>query len=79
MIEHWYSALASGERGIKLETDNPTLAIAKLYAARKAAGDPDLDGLSIVRSPTAPNQIWIVKNGSTPDSGAASEAHPESI
>lgn len=66
-IEYWYQALAM-ERGVVLKTDNPKLLIAKLYAARKAAMDPDLDALSIVLAPLSHDQVWIIRNGSSPGS-----------
>lgn len=66
-IEYWYQALAM-ERGVVLKTDNPKLLVAKLYAARKAAMDPDLEVLSIVLSPLASDQVWIIRNGSAQSS-----------
>jgi hypothetical protein len=69
MVEHWYSALAS-KIGVVIQTDNPDLCIQKLYAARRAAGDPDLDGISIIRAPNSPNELWLLKkvidNGQAP-------------
>ncbi len=33
----------------------------KLYNLRKESGDPDLDCLSFVQSPSNPSHLWIVK------------------
>lgn len=33
----------------------------RLYKLRTDHGDPDLDCLSIVQSPSNPSQLWIVK------------------
>lgn len=59
-LEFWYSAQSS-PFGIVLESDNPQAAIQKLYGARRAAGDVDLQALSIIQSPVNPAHIWIVK------------------
>lgn len=37
-----------------------TIYIARLYAARKDAMDPQLKTLSITRSPTDEREVWIV-------------------
>ena len=61
-VELWYEALASSV-GIIIKVDGDLdRAKAQLYALRAKAGDKDLEGLSIVQSPTAPeNELWIVK------------------
>lgn len=56
----WYAALTS-PRGVKVRTTARATTLQKLYQARAAAKDPDLDGLSLVPSPADPNEIWIVK------------------
>ena len=63
--EIWYAALAS-QRGIAIHTDDPAFARQKLYAIRRALQDPDLEGISIMTSPTAPDcELWLVKKVST--------------
>ncbi len=61
-VDLWYSALASPV-GIIIKVDGSLdRAKAHLYALRVKAGDKDLEGLSIVQSPTAPtDELWIVK------------------
>lgn len=56
----WYAALAD-PRGVRVRSSNRKLTLSKLYQARAAAKDPDLDGLSLVPSPADPDEIWIVK------------------
>lgn len=62
-IEQWYTALGSPFGVIVDCQDNdPEKVKQKLYAARKACADPDLDILSIVTSPTNPTkELWIVR------------------
>jgi hypothetical protein len=55
-----YEALGS-EFGVVVQTDDAKRCREKLYLLRKEAKDPDLDCISIVQSPTAPNQLWLVK------------------
>lgn len=74
MIELWLTALAS-QCGVIIETDDVALITQRLYAARRKALDSDLDALSVVRSPTNPNQLWIVKRG--PRERTASEGNVE--
>jgi hypothetical protein len=62
MLEFWYRALAA-DSGIILVTSDRDALRQRLYAARRASGDADLDGLSLVLSPTDDNQLWIIKNG----------------
>jgi len=61
-LEAWYEALAS-KLGIVISVDDPQLFIQRMYKARKEAGDPQLDGLSILASPINPAEIWVLKNG----------------
>jgi hypothetical protein len=56
----WYAALAS-ECGVAILTDDPAFLKQKLYAIRKGLSDPDLESISIMTSPTDPNEIWLVK------------------
>ena len=60
-LQLWYEALAQ-EHGlvIAIEGDREK-ARQKLYRLRSAAPDPDLEGLSVVFSPTDATQLWIVK------------------
>jgi hypothetical protein len=61
LLHFWYSALAS-DRGVILRTNDPERAKQRLYAARREAKDPDLDGIAICTSPTAPeSELWLVK------------------
>jgi hypothetical protein len=62
MLELWYAALAS-PLGVVVDVVEGTTEQArqKLYAARANAEDPDLAALSLVVSPSTPNQIWILK------------------
>lgn len=60
LLEFWYSALRS-PKGVVIETDDPERLKQRLYKARTEAYDTDLDGVSIVQSPTTPNQLWLVK------------------
>lgn len=62
-IDFWYSALAT-DLGVVLWTDNPETLKQRLYAARRESMDETLNCLSIVTSPTNPEQLWIVKNAS---------------
>lgn len=58
-----YHAFAS-RRGIIVEVlGNRETARQRLYAARRETGDPDLDLLQFRLSPSAADQIWIVKGG----------------
>lgn len=60
-IELLYDALRS-DLGIIVETNEPKILRAKMYAARKEADDPELDCLSLLESPTNPDQdLWILK------------------
>lgn len=59
-IELLYEALGS-ETGIVIATNDAGRCRQKLYALRAASGDPDLACLSIVQSPTSPNELWIGK------------------
>lgn len=60
MVEYWYNALRS-ERGVVIFSTEREKARQRLYAARAEAADPALEALSLVLSPTDPNEIWIVK------------------
>ena len=59
-IELLYKALTS-PYGIVVRTSDVKRLQAKLYAERKAAQDPALDGLSFTPSRTNPaEELWIV-------------------
>lgn len=62
LLEHWYSALRSPS-GVCIRVSDIELAKAQLYRARKDALDPQLDALSLVQSPTAADELWIVHKG----------------
>jgi hypothetical protein len=61
-LEFWYAALNS-EVGVCLRTNERDKLRAVLYKSRADACDPDLDDLSLVPSPTATDELWIVKKG----------------
>lgn len=63
MINYLYQALSS-PLGVCLRTSDGDFARQKLYAARREAADPALDGLAICISPSDKDEVWIVKKGS---------------
>lgn len=66
-LEYWYQALRSSI-GIVIATDSLERLRQKLYIARRDAEDPSLERLTIVTSPTRPeDQLWIVKQDATDD------------
>lgn len=67
-LEDWYAALNS-PYGVVIAVSDPAKAIQRYYQARAKSGDPDLQGLSIRRSPTEPNEIWLVKDTKEPPRG----------
>lgn len=77
-LEDLYSALRS-EFGIMIQTNDRERYRAKLYATRRDAFDPALDGLSIVFSPTAADELWIIQNAQTQRSGAADQGDPQLV
>lgn len=60
MLEAWYRALRS-THGVCLRTNDRDALMQRLYAARRECLDPDLKPLSLVQSPTAPDELWIIK------------------
>lgn len=55
-----YEALNS-ELGIEIElVGNFQASIQRLYTARRK--DPDLEIIQILKSPTSPNHLWLVRN-----------------
>lgn len=55
-----YEALQS-ELGIEIElVGNFQASIQRLYTARRK--DPDLEIIQILKSPTSPNHLWLVRN-----------------
>lgn len=67
LIELLYAALHA-ERGIKVLIISPSVELfrAKLYAARRDSGDPQLDDISIWQSPINPQHLWIGKKSIAP-------------
>jgi len=57
-----YNALHS-PFGVVFQTDDIERAKARFYSTRAKLGDPKLDCLSLVTSPTDSTQLWIVKKG----------------
>ena len=60
MLEYWYMALNS-PLGVCLRTSDPERLRQRLYAARREAADPQLDSISVAISPTAEDEVWLVK------------------
>lgn len=57
----FYEALGS-QHGVIIQCEGDAVKVRqKLYKLRADHGDPDLEILSIVQSPTNPSQLWIVK------------------
>lgn len=69
MLEFWYRALRSPD-GVCLRTNDREGLMQRLYAARREVMDPDLKPLSLIQSPTAPDELWIVHNKETSDDSA---------
>lgn len=71
-LEPWYRALRS-PAGVcfRIIGGSYQLAIAKLYAARREALDPNLSTLSICASPTDPGELWIVHSKEPIDASQA--------
>ncbi len=68
VLNHWYRALHS-PLGVELIVSDAEAIRARLYAARKAAHDTDLDKVAICLSPFDPMKLWLVKkdpNNETP-------------
>lgn len=61
-LEHWYAALNS-PLGVCLRTSDRERLRAALYKSRAEACDETLQALSVVFSPTASDEVWIVKKG----------------
>lgn len=59
-LNHLYEALGSAF-GVVVQCSHTEKARQAYYKLRKEAQDPDLESLSIVQSPTDPQQLWIVK------------------
>lgn len=64
ILNHWYRALSS-PRGIELIVSDAEAVRARLYAARKAAKDTDLDRIAVCLSPFDPMKLWLVKKDSS--------------
>lgn len=60
MIEFLYQALSS-RYGIVIHAAPAKLVRQRLYVARREHGDATLDRLQLRLSPTADDEIWIVK------------------
>lgn len=60
MLEFWYRALRSAG-GVCLRTNDREALMQRLYTARTEVMDPDLKSLSLVQSPTAQDELWIIK------------------
>jgi len=61
VLEYWYQALES-KFGIVIKTDSVSATLQRLYQARQASNDPELNKLHLRRSPVDPEAIWIVRN-----------------
>lgn len=60
MLELLYQALRE-EHGVCLIVSDCEKVRAALYRIRSEAADPDLAELSFVPSPTASNELWILR------------------
>lgn len=60
MLQFWYIALQS-DLGIVLTVKDPDRFIQKLYRARAQSADDRLNSITIKRSPTEENEIWLLK------------------
>ena len=65
MVAYWYQALHS-PFGIELICSDPEGARSRLYAARKAAQDAELNSIAITSSPFDPAKLWLVKKAARP-------------
>lgn len=64
-LELWYAALGSN-LGVCIDTSHPEKLRQRLYKLRADAGDPLLDDISIIISPTVPgSHVWLVKRKQT--------------
>lgn len=62
MIHYLYQALTT-PLGVCLQVSDVDSVRQRLYAARREACDPALDALALVPSPTALDELWVVKKG----------------
>jgi hypothetical protein len=60
LLNWWYRALSS-PFGIELICSNTEAIRAQLYAARKQSRDPDLDKISVCKSPFDPMRLWLLR------------------
>lgn len=60
MLELWYKALHA-KYGIVVRTSDRERLRNKLYVLRAASEDKDIEGISIIMSPTSQNEIWLIK------------------
>lgn len=65
LLEYWYRALASTHGVCLRVTGNISSFRTSLYKARSEAMDTSLASLSITPSPTASDELWIVKTDGT--------------
>lgn len=81
-LELWYAGLRA-RIGVRIATSNYHTLMNNLYTARRIAGDPDLQALSITPCPANPlKELWIVHKTITitvPDDleGVDNSAEPE--
>lgn len=61
MLEYLYAALRSRFGVVFRHNGEFEPVRQKLYKAREEAKDPDLAALGFVKSPTADDEIWVVK------------------
>lgn len=64
IMNYWYMALSS-PFGIELVCSDADATRTRLYAARRAAKDTDLDKISVCVSPFDPMKLWLVKRNPT--------------
>jgi len=61
MRECWYEALRSPFGVVVTCVGDPEKVRNLLYKIRREFGDPALDNIVIVRSPTEPQDLWLMK------------------
>jgi hypothetical protein len=66
LAEILYAALNS-EHGVCIRTSDRDFVRMKLYALRKELSDESLDNISLIFSPTAEDELWLVKKGASSD------------
>jgi hypothetical protein len=74
LLEYWYLALRS-QSGICIRVHGGEIEKVrqKLYSARTAAMDPQLNAIQLSLSPTADDELWLVHSTRTEEPSDAPE------